>query len=156
LNASATEAIQNFLNRALSTSSLCKGVSGDRNAGTADVAGGGDGDRSVRRACGVTDVSPGATADTGDVDLLIPESDSSSEDDDSDSELSAGAGVGGALTGTLRLTTGAEGPEDDDEFEPESDDDDDAATRRLRFLVRFLACALLFVGAMTTGQKVSK
>lgn len=149
LNASATDAIQNFLNRARRASSLCEGFSGDRKAGIEFVVGGGDGERSLRRVSGTVEVS--SSTATGASDAARLDADSSSDEDvsSSDSELSCGGSETLGLAGTLRVMTGTEGPEDDEEAESESDDDEDEeATRRLRFRVRFFGCSFGFGGAM--------
>lgn len=87
LNPSATEAIQNFLNRARSTASLCDGSSGDKKFGIEVAAGGGDGERSLR-CVGAVEASGRTAAGTGEAALLDAVSESSDDDEESESELS--------------------------------------------------------------------
>ena len=92
LNASATEAIQNFLNRSFNNCSCSCPPDGDRNDGVSEGGGVGDG---VRRAGfrGVEEVATvGDGALGGSTSESLSESESESEDDDEAEDSSLGSG----------------------------------------------------------------
>lgn len=146
-NASATEAIQNFLKRSRMTVS-CSPRVGGRVVGS---KGEGDGERSLGAAAAFEDEIVGAAAGSRDDEETESESESELVDDES-SELSLSAGAGVRLIGSF----GFDAVVDDSlEEESESDSELEEATRRLRFLVRFFRFGCLLAGAIVRALTLS-
>jgi hypothetical protein len=149
-NASATDAIQNCLNRfrrACSSWARLLDPCGGRNGGGSAGGGEGEGDRrrwswvlagseSVR--CGIAGEDAGCvTGASLSSSSSSPPSESDDEDEDEDKD---GDGAGlvacGFIRGTLLTGVFSGTSDSSDEESEESDDDDDEAWRRLRFLLR--------------------
>jgi len=159
-NASATDAIQNCLNRfrrACSSWARLLDPSGGRNGGTS--AGGGEGEGDRGRAVAVASSGSlcrdfaeeiGAAAGspmTWGASSSFSESDDEGEDEDRDGDDDSAKDAGacffrGALLTGVFLDTSSE------EESEESDDDEDDARRRLRFLLRLRGAVGLAVGIL--------
>ena len=153
LKASATDAIQNFLNLSFKICSFCASLSVEPVEGMKDgivtTGGGGDGDRRFDADCVFCASSAMVVCcavkglDDGRVEELELESESDSEDEDDDSEDSFEA-PDFAINGLIDFGSSSA----DEDEESEDTDDDEEAARLFLFLLRFLAGALTGPGAM--------
>jgi hypothetical protein len=152
-NASATDAIQNCLNRfrrACSSWARLLDPSGGKNGGAFVGGGEGEGDRGRSRALGVGSESVRcvmAGCVTGASSSSSPPSESDDEDEDEDKDgdgdglVACGFIRGASLTGVFFWSS-----DSSDEESEEFEGDEDEAWRRLRFLLRLRGAVGLAAG----------
>ena len=124
----------------------------DKNEGAGTRVGSGDGERGLGARSVGMEVAGCLFGEVfrlkAELELELDEASESSE-----SELDS-TGCLGCGAGTLTVTFGPDAFEEVSESESEDDSEDEEATRRLRFLLRFLACGGFgFAGAI--GDEVS-